>query len=672
MTQTEIRELLRFIDISDYSGWINVGMAVKAADGDFSDWLEWSMTQPGFRSERDCRTHWESFQGSGVTAGTLVALARQGGYVSPGSKFYALDWDSEIEDDGDGFGRPAAPAPWAPAKDLIDYLTVLFQPADIIGYVTDDVHRIDDRMAPGRGTFTRTAGDVIAAVKKYGIGPESIGDYDPQVGGWIRFNPLDGDGVKNENVTEYRYALVECDTLPVERQQELIIQLQLPVACLVTSGGKSVHAITHIDADSLDEYRKRVEFLYAFCEKHGLPVDKANKNPSRLSRMPGLMRNGKRQQLLRTNIGRKNWADWMDYIEGNPGDDTLPEIEDFADVFVNMPPLAPDLISGVLRQGHKAIIQGPSKAGKSYLLMQLAAAIADGKPWLGHECAKGKVLYINMEIDANSFACRFGKIYEAWGVKQRDPENHNLMIWNLRGRSMPMAELTPKIIRRIQGQNYIAVILDPIYKVSLGDENSAGDVARFCNELDRIASDCQCAVIYCHHHAKGSAGGKKTADRSSGSGVFGRDADAIIDLTPLAITAEQMPWYMEQKAQAFRVEFQLREYPFHDPLNVWFKYPLHIVDRTGKLADFYEEGSTMANLQRNKNYSTEDSRRRDLIDTYELWQEHSPQLPPKISDLAKIAGKAVNTVKHWLDENSAEFSVVDGRVIRFDNSCQSN
>ena len=55
-----------------------------------------------------------------------------------------------------------------------------------------------------------------------------------------------------------------------------------------------------------EEYRKRVEFLYDFMEKQGVPIDKQNRNPSRLSRMPGLTRNGNRQYLAATDIGRKS------------------------------------------------------------------------------------------------------------------------------------------------------------------------------------------------------------------------------------------------------------------------------------------------------------------------------------------------------------------------------
>ena len=98
-----------------------------------------------------------------------------------------------------------------------------------------------------------------------------IGDYKEAAGAWIRFNPLDGRGVKNENVTDYRFALVESDNMEIEEQNAIIRELDLPVACLVYSGKKSLHAIVKVDARSYEEYRKRVDYLYEVCRKNGQP-----------------------------------------------------------------------------------------------------------------------------------------------------------------------------------------------------------------------------------------------------------------------------------------------------------------------------------------------------------------------------------------------------------------
>ena len=178
-------------------------------------------------------------------------------------------------------------------------------------------------------------------------------------------------------MTEFRYALVESDSMAIEEQNAIIRELELPVACLVHSGGKSLHAIVRIDAGTYDEYRKRVDYLYEVCRKNGLEIDRQNRNPSRLSRMPGVLRNGHKQYLLAVNLGKASWAAWKEWIESV--NDDLPDPESLADAWDNLPDLAPPLIEGVLRQGHKMLIAGPSKAGKSYALIELCCSIAEGR-----------------------------------------------------------------------------------------------------------------------------------------------------------------------------------------------------------------------------------------------------------------------------------------------------
>lgn len=49
-----------------------------------------------------------------------------------------------------------------------------------------------------------------------------------------------------------------------------------------------------------------------------------------------------------------------------------------------------------------------------------------------------------------------------------------------------MDRLAPKLIRRAQ-KRYIAVVIDPIYKVITGDENSADQMAHFTVNSTRYA-----------------------------------------------------------------------------------------------------------------------------------------------------------------------------------------
>lgn len=641
----------------DYQEWVNVGMALKQEGYTAEDWDRWSQRDPARYHSGECFRKWNSFRGSSdpVTAGTIVQMTIDRGWMPDLNPGHELDWNDEISQEGvvvdSGWleGKEVRePKNWDPVQDLIRYLEALFESGENVGYVTQSWEKTDEkgtRWLPSRGNWDRTAGQLIEELNKCNGDVGAVfGDYNPDAGAWIRFNPLDGKDCKNENVTDFRYALVESDDMELDKQNALIRELELPVAALVFSGKKSLHAIVRIEAADLREYKKRVEYLYSICKKNGLKLDTQNKNPSRLSRMPGVTRNGKKQFLVDTNIGKESWEEWVEWIESV--NDDLPDPEPLQDVWENLPELSPCLIEGVLRKGHKMLIAGPSKAGKSFLQIELCISIAEGKDWLGWKCARGRVMYVNLELDRASCLHRFRDVYDTLGWRPKYLDS--IDIWNLRGKSVPMDKLAPKLIRRAAKKDYVAIIIDPIYKVITGDENSADQMANFCNQFDKVCTELGCAVIYCHHHSKGSQGGKKSMDRASGSGVFARDPDALLDLIELEPTEAlieqeknkaickvciqyldayfkweddlsqddlcsktQMLNYCEERLDkwqmnalqkqiedavkdvkaktAWRIEGTLREFPKFQPVNLWFDYPIHRMDETGCLNDIQPE-----------------------------------------------------------------------------------
>lgn len=238
--------------------------------------------------------------------------------------------------------------------------------------------------------------------------------------------------------------------------------------------------------------------------------------------------------------------------------------ETLAAVWENPPERSPELISGLLRQGHKMIISGPSKAGKSFSLVGLGEALCEGREWLQtFHCRESKVLYLNLEIDRASMIHRAIKVYRA--LDWRPHGLNNFMFDHLRGHTAGAEEMATNIIQTAKKHSINVVIIDPIYKLGFSDENSAGDIAKFCRVLDRISLETGAAVVYCHHFSKGAQDGKNAIDRASGSGVFARDADAILTLTEL------------QEPGGYRLEFCLREFKNPPPLSLRFEHPLHIL-----------------------------------------------------------------------------------------------
>lgn len=671
--------LLEYIHPAElsYQEWCSVGMALKHEGYSAADWEEWSRRDSARYHQGECIKKWNTFHGTGVpvTGGTIVQMAKENGWTFPAG--HELDWNDTLEKDDLVIvdknwveGRELKePENWEPEKELITYIETLFGTDDNVGYVTRSWSKPDDdKKYPDKGCWDRTARQLIQALSKCkGDIGSVLGDYDPAVGAWIRFNPLDGKGCKNENVTEFRYALVESDDMELEKQNAIIRELEIPVACLVHSGRKSLHAIVKIEAADYNEYRKRVDYLYNVCQKNNLKVDQQNRNPSRLSRMPGVIRNGHKQYLIDVNIGKASWNEWYEWIEDI--NDDLPDPEGLKSVWDNLPELAPPLIDGVLRQGHKMLVAGPSKAGKSFALIELCCAIAEGRRWMEWQCAKGRVMYVNLELDRASCLRRFKDVYSTLGWI---PDNlQNIDIWNLRGRSVPMDRLAPKLIRRASRKNYIAIIIDPIYKVITGDENSADQMAAFCNQFDKICTELGTAVIYCHHHSKGLQGGKRSMDRASGSGVFARDPDALLDLIELDLTdaclvqqenkavcdacfrylnkhfktwedevsqddmcsSSMMVAFCKKKLSAaeyldlnvmldeavrrvylmtaWRIEGTLREFPKFEPVNLWFDYPVHIVDKIGTLKDIQVEDERTVWKKKPRDDRTPEQKRED-------------------------------------------------------------
>lgn len=735
---SELLEILDHIDPAalDYQEWVNVGMALKDEDYTCKDWDNWSKGDSARYHAGDCEKKWQSFNGSAapVTAGTIIQYAKDQGWQPTGYENRTFDWSDEINAEENGIISHSSegvklyePVDWHPAKEIIRYLETLFEASETVGYVTETWEKTEDnktKYLPTKGSYTRTAGELIAELNKHGddIGAV-LGDYNPAAGAWIRFNPLDGKGVKNENVTDYRYALVESDSMALEEQNALIRELELPVAMLVYSGGKSIHAIIKIDAPDYSEYRKRVDYLYNICPKNGLEIDKQNRNPSRLSRLPGVMRNGRKQYIIDTNIGKESFTEWQDWIESI--NDDMPEVENLADEWDNLPELSPPLIDGVLRQGHKMLLAGPSKAGKSFALIQLCIAIAEGKDWFGFKCAQGKVIYVNLELDKASCKHRFKDVYNALNLKADNISNIDM--WHLRGKSVPMDKLAPKLIRKAQKKDYIAVIIDPIYKIITGDENSADQMAYFCNQFDKVCSEVGCAVIYCHHHSKGSQGGKKSMDRASGSGVFARDPDALLDLTELEITdsirkSEEdklicsvcLEWILRfnpnfkesasrddlfsaakmrehalkelseasyklmcadissgkqtlSRRTAWRIEGTLREFASFSPINCWFDYPIHRSDSSGILADIKLEDNRKpwerATEKRKKSSS-------DNIDSF-INAYNSLCIDdelPTMQEISTLLGKPLNTVRDWAKKAGYRVNKDTGKVYKSDET----
>jgi RecA-family ATPase len=725
-------EILSAINPADlsYDEWLRTGMAVKHAGLPLSAWDDWSRADSRYKP-KVCADKWASFKGkaSSVTIASLVEIAKRYGYDprshreeddrQPGQAFAFEDFIPR---------KVAAPAAeWVEreditipkqigAMDFARYLSAMFEPEELVGISVDCFQpEGKDKWLPLKGVCDQTAAQLIAACKsaKNGDLGSVIGDVQQGVGAWVRINPLDGKGFKDENVTRYRHALLEADDGDLGQQLGIIREMKVPVTCIVHSGGKSIHALVRIEADSYDEYRRRVDYLFKQAVRFGLKVDAGNRNPSRLSRLPGVMRGDKPQFVISWKEGEASWESWVDFVED--WKDDLPNIEELSDSYDDPPPHNPEIIPGLIRAGDKLVLAGPSNAGKSFSMIQLCIAIAEGTHWLQWKCNQGTVLYINAELHRSSGIRRFIETYRALGLKPT--ALRNIKIWNLRGKVKPLDKLVSKIIRRSAGMKFRAIVIDPIYMLATGDENSAEDMGEFMNLIDRIAEEIGCAVVFSHHHSKGAQGGKGAMDRASGSGVVARSTDAMIDLLPLPILPDRRqqlkdrmlaqavaaavpdfdqvpeedrnPFSILSAAQrafpklhdalretaydahtradymsGWRVEVgKLREFRKPPAFSVWFDYPLHIPDRWNLLLDVQAPGEHPPKGKPADKAKQIRDRSDDQQKALEIAVEKAGGEGASVKDVAESLGITPRAVRNRCD-SSAKWFIVAGLFSR--------
>lgn len=447
-------------------------------------------------------------------------------------------------------------------------------------------------------------------------------------GAWLRVNPTSGEhaahGRKGEgdaDVCAFRHTLIECDPegaaglseegLEEARLDQLrrVVALRLPCACIVSSAHKSVHCCVRLadPGEELDrrEWERRRDLVYRVCDASGLQPDPQCKNPSRLMRLAGAKRGGREQTLLAVDCGAPSFAEWEAWAREASEDagyrPNVPGPARFSAWQDDPPQLRPVLIEGLLREGGLMYLLGGSKTGKTWLSLNLAASICAGAEFLGHSCRRGRVLYLDLEMQPGSLYRRIEAIigYRSKLVGAPDYEAacaENLYPWCLRDYAAPLDALEGDICHyarqaaEAQGQPvrgfFKMAIIDPLYLVELegSDENSAAAMSDLFRILRRIQRRLGCAVLLVHHHPKGASGAKDAIDRGAGSGAIGRNGDCILDISPLFLDEARQETLNAhyrgsvrpgEDVHAFRIEGVVRDFAGFDGFDVVWTYPVH-------------------------------------------------------------------------------------------------
>lgn len=419
--------------------------------------------------------------------------------------------------------------PWPAAdwrKDLAKLLEVAFENDETIEFKISD-------------TPNATAELVSNIVGRDDAIKKIMKSLDGQDGALICVNATKGGADATDESWRYRYAVIDNPKMSLAKQLAYYKALNLPCAALVNTGANSVQAWVKIGANDREEYDERIEFLFKTLDSQGFKVDSANKSPSMMARMPGVLRGGKQQYLIGTEQGAKNFKEWQEWVEYSLDGKPLIELASDSE---EPPKKDASIIENMLRAGEFFLFQAPPKSGKSLALMDMALSICYGEDWFGNATSSNDVLFINFELTKSVFLNRLHLLGNKRGLNASTPKFGFL---NLRGTALSPLETAQLIAKRIEGakklenHDYRVVVIDPISAVLHNPKSMrlTGSPHQILMQMiDTIIALTGCAVV--------------TACNNDEYPYLQSRADSVISLSPV-----------EGALNLFQINGSFREFP---------------------------------------------------------------------------------------------------------------
>lgn len=376
--------------------WVRVGMAAHAGGLSFDEWDGWSQQGSNY-NPTTARDTWKSFKDKpgGVTVATLFKIAREHGWVDRSSS-----GANQRQAPAVGFAglidKPTAPAPEKKASAAAERRLSAATPApDGHPYlVRKNVHTTDGLMLAGT--------DLLVPM------------YDPETNLLTSVQNITPDGRK----TNMKGAQKGC--FPIGAHPDLMAAEML--ICEGVATGISLHEATGIsvicamDVGSLLRTAQAMRRQYPHA-KIVICADDDHTRPDN----PGLTQATKAAQAVGGFLAVPDFGDYrpdghkdfndLHQTRGitlvaelvasavQPAQPPAPEprFKLLKDADIDGMPDLEWLIHGILPTKGMGAVFGPSGSGKSFVIVDMACAIAEGRHWFGYRTTKTPIVYIVLE-----------------------------------------------------------------------------------------------------------------------------------------------------------------------------------------------------------------------------------------------------------------------------------
>lgn len=183
------------------------------------------------------------------------------------------------------------------------------------------------------------------------------------------------------------------------------------------------------------------------------------------------------------------------YAQRGPAAAAPLAVESFADLVARDFPPQRFLVADLIPAGQLVMLGGRGKVGKSWLVLQLIAAIDRGEQFLGRATRRGRTLYLALEDG-----------------RRRLNQRPRLMNWrpttdvdiSFRVDTFDAGQGLAHIRQAIAAGGYDLVVIDTLVKTlsAAADENNNTEMGAICNELADMAHDSGACILIVHHTTK--------------------------------------------------------------------------------------------------------------------------------------------------------------------------
>lgn len=497
----------------DRGAWVKTGMAFHAAGGDFDTFNDWSAQGDNYNAQA-CRATYRSFKTApgGVGAGALFGMARDAGWTEGNANpqpAKARPTPKPVEPQRKPAPGMAAADVWARCEAATNGHSYLVQkgaagvPLDALRVVpaTDPLRIMGESMAGALVVPCMAADGALSTLQL--IPP-------PEVAARLKANGKPGKlNLPGHSVQGW----FTVGTIAPGGTAYIVEGIGQAWACWQATGAAAVVAFGAGNMGKVATALRQSDDTARLV----LVADRGKEEQAQAiaKEVQGLcvtMPEGEANNFDANDLMQR---DGFDVLAALLESATMPPVSypvsvAFADELPDRYEPPDELIEGVLTSGDGSVLYGDSNSGKTFLVIDMAASVSRGVPWMGKRTEPGMVVYLAAESPAS-----------VRGRLQAYQKHHGCKVPNFAVVQSPIDLFdgdadTNRVITLVQqlerqrGQKVRLIVGDTLARLSAGaNENAGQDMGLVVRRFDRIRTECKAHFLLIHHSGKSAASGAR-------------------------------------------------------------------------------------------------------------------------------------------------------------------